>query len=104
MITHAWIEPEQTCIKGRSMISNVVVVELLSHAQHMSDHTSKIAILLLDFCSAYPSLARKFIFRVLEASKLPPNIVAAIRELYKDNDHYFAFGGIYKFVFIVFWS
>ena len=82
------------------MISNVV--ELLNHAQHMSDRTSKLALLLFDFCSAFPSLARKFIFRVLEASKLPPNIINAIRELYKDNDHYYAFGGIYKFVFTVF--
>ena len=95
-----YIEPEQSCIRGRRMIANVH--QLLNRAVEFADHKHKVALLLLDFCSAFPSLARDFIFKVFGASRLPPNIIKAIRELYKDNFHYFAFGGIYKFAFTVY--
>ena len=75
---------------------------LLSEIKKFAEQARRVALLLLDFSAAYPSLARSFIFQVLSMSGLPANIVHALRELYKDNDHFYSFGGVYKFVFTVF--
>ena len=83
------------------MLSNVV--NLLKQADNMAqsndlDKAHRVALLLLAFSSAYPPLSPEFIFKVLHKSGLPCNIVNAIKELHKDNDHYYSFGGVTKFV------
>ena len=83
-----FIYPEQTAVKGRNLLSNVH--DLLAEATNMCHKSDRVAILLLDFAAAFPSISRGFLFRALRASRIPENGIHAIGELYKDNRHFSA--------------
>lgn len=92
-----FVDNSQAAVKGRSMIDNVNSIN--AAAVNLSDKNSQVALVLLDFSAAFPSLAREFIFKALAAAHVPENIIRAIRELYKDNDHVFRFGNIMQYSF-----
>ena len=48
---------------------------------------SHAAMLFFDFATAFPALVRSFLFYVLVALDLPPELINLINQLYANNDH-----------------
>ena len=79
------VSAQRGSVKGRSILSNFLDIE--QAALSSPDGGRKSAILLLDFSAAYPSISREFLFKSLEAVKLPEQVITAIKSFYKANDH-----------------
>jgi hypothetical protein len=82
-------------LKGRSMIENVYALD--AGAFEFLKQGFFPIYLLLDFKAAFPSLSRKFIFKALRAAGVSEDVIHAVRELYKDNKHFFTFRNLRKF-------
>ena len=76
---------------------NVLDVEAL--ALEYSHNHSYGAIFLLDYCAAFPSLNRDFLWHILFLIGIPPFVIIAIACLYKDNHLWICFNGIVKNAF-----
>ena len=98
-ILPSWaIKHQSGYIADRCILRNVIDVDT-SAAQQSLHANSTAATLLFDFCAAFPSLSRIFIFIALAFLGIPPHIIQALRNLYSDNDRYYKYAGntIYAF-------
>ena len=75
-------------IRGRNILENVLQVENALIKKAAAGGSSAAAV-LFDFKAAFPSISRKFIFEALHKIGMPPNVIYAIQQLYKNNKHFF---------------
>ena len=85
-------------IRGRVMIGHVIKLEQFS-MQIATDSLNQGAIILLDFSSAFPSIARLFIWIALSAIGIPSRIISCIQALFCNNMHFIRTRTGYRFVF-----
>ena len=105
----AWARPEQRgFINDRMIIQNVLDVEASAAAAALRTSLApgplslnNPAAVFYDFGAAFPSLAQRFLWILLLAIGFPAGVVSAIQELYRDNDHFWHFKGIKRFLFTV---
>lgn len=83
--------PQRGFVAGRCIDDNIF--ELGGALIEYSQCGSSACLLLVDFLAAFPSLSRKFMFSVLEAMRLPVQLLNLIRELYRDLDTGVKVGG-----------
>ena len=84
-----WVsDMQQGFIKGRSMVENILMVDLAAK-QVMKNRTTDIpscgAIVLFDFRAAFPSVDQDFLFDVLKKFGLHDNWVRYVKKLYVRN-------------------
>ena len=72
-------------LKGRDMLMNLIDVDFA--AQCISIRSTRGAIILWDFKSAFPSMDHDFIWDTLDSIGLPSEFVSAIQALYRNNQH-----------------
>ena len=108
----AWARPEQHgFIHDRLILQNVVDIEShalraalrssLSPGTPSTDQLVNPAAIFFDFGAAFPSLAQEFLWALLAHIGFPPPVLRALRELYRDNVHYWRFGGYTRPLFTV---
>jgi len=86
-------EAQRGFIRGRKMLQNIMDVE--TRAMEMaSRNNNRAALIFLDFGAAFPSLSHDFLWTVLERNGVPPMVVTAIKELYRQNRHWIRFRGL----------
>ena len=91
-ILEEWVSGDQRgFLRGRSMISNVVEMEL--EAMRLSLSQPAAALLLFDFRAAFPSMSQAFLFRILDALGLPPHVMNFLKALYDDSRCTIGLGG-----------
>ena len=94
-----WVNHAQRgFVRYRKILENVVEVDMVAAAASV-DPCNRAALAFFDFAAAFPSIARAFIFLVLEIIGIPWFVIAAIRSLYGGNYNYIMFAGIFKFAF-----
>ena len=74
-------------VPGRSMIKHVIDVETRA-AKFAFNPNSYPCVIFFDYAAAFPSIARAFIWIVMEIIGVPPFIIRAIRALYANNIHF----------------
>ena len=74
---------QQGFLKGRSMLSNVVDLEMIS--MELASKSPDAALVLFDFRAAFPSMSQEFLFGILEALGLPKEVTNFIAALYDDS-------------------
>ena len=70
-------------LKGRSMISNVLDIELSSRV--MGSPHAQASMILFDFNTAFPSISYAFVWRVLAHFRIHPSLLATLRAFYVGN-------------------
>ncbi|CAK0891134.1 unnamed protein product, partial [Prorocentrum cordatum] len=85
-------------VGGRQLAENIIELEavMLRWVSICGEKEGGHA--FFDVASAFPSLAHSFIFAVLREMALPPAIVWAIRELYRDISMIVSFRGVQEFM------
>jgi len=104
-----WARQEQKgFVNGRVITQNVINVEShsISAALRVSlgdcpQRLANPAAVFFDFGAAFPSLAQLFLWALLRCCGIPDFVIAAVRELYRDNRHYWQFGGSLRALFTV---
>lgn len=82
-------EPQRGFVAGRRIEDSTLGFDgACAEASLLPDYAA--AVLLLDFAQAFPSLAHRWMFRVLEHMALPEHFVSTV---YKDNATVFEVSG-----------
>ena len=89
-------------LRGRSMLQNILDVETKSivYAHEQYGLLARPVTILFDFANAFPSLAHEFLWMVLHFIGVPPLVIGAIQQLYKNNTHLWEFRGRTRKVYI----
>ena len=83
----SWVSKAQRgFLPGRQMLRNILDVDFA--AQKISVKTTKGAILLFDFKSAFPSMCHDFIWDALLGIGLPQQYIKALKMFYANNKHF----------------
>ncbi|CAK0816041.1 unnamed protein product, partial [Prorocentrum cordatum] len=90
--TSSLISPEQKCVAGRDMLTNVVEAEGWGLEQHVLDRKNS-CLFLTDFCAAFPSLAIPWMLHVLVTMKVCPYVCKFFSLLYMSNIAIICLGG-----------
>ena len=94
------IKAQRGFLKGRKMLQNILDVE--TQAMEMAARLGqRSALILMDFGAAFPSLSHDFLWLVLAQIGVPPKVLRAIKELYRNNWHWIRFGGACVEVFTI---
>ena len=85
-LANEWVSSmQQGFLEGRSMLRNVVDIDLASMKVAMQHRNGML--ILFDFTAAFPSLSRESMFEILQSIGMPPHMLQAIRCLYANNYH-----------------
>ena len=85
-LANEWVSSmQQGFLEGRSMLLNVVDIDLASMKVAMQHRNGML--ILFDFTAAFPSLSRESMFEILQSIGMPPHMLQAIRCLYANNYH-----------------
>ena len=86
-VTEAWVCEAQRgfFLPGRTMLDNVLDIDCV--AQRFLLKHERGAILLWDFCAAFPSISHNCLFEVLNMLGVPPGHLHAIKALYSNVAH-----------------
>ena len=94
------IKAQRRFLKDRKMLENILDVE--TQAMEMAARLGqRSALILMDFGAAFPSLSHDFLWLVLAQIGVPPKVLRAIKELYRNNRHWIRFGGACVEVFTI---
>ena len=85
-------------IRGRQMLQNIIEIE--AKAMSTMYTSSNGALVLFDFSAAFLSVARRFIWLVLESIGLPKFVISAIKALYANNHHFLKWSGVTQYAFL----
>lgn len=83
--------PQRGFVAGRRIDDNIL--ELSGALHDFSQCGDEVALLLIDFAAAFPSLSRSFMFAVLRAMRLLGALICLTEELYRDLDTAIVLGG-----------
>ena len=106
----SWARPEQNgFIMERIILQNVVDVEssaleaaLRACMQSGPDLLLNPAAIFFDFGAAFPSLAQLFLWLLLGFIGFPEFVVSALKELYRENKHFWRFRGQLRYLYTVY--
>ena len=87
-------------IGGRQILHNILDTETTALAASLRGAYP--ATILFDYRAAFPSLSRRFIWLALYYIGVPEFVIAAIRALYENNEHYINFNGVFRYAFCVY--
>eukprot|EP00959_Pyramimonas_sp_CCMP1952_P438468 9179668-Pyramimonas_sp.AAC.1 len=86
------VSPEQKCVAGRDMPTNVVEAEGWGIEQHVLDRKNA-CLFLTDFCAAFPSLAIPWMLHMLVIMNVCSYVCKFFRLLYTSNTAIICYGG-----------
>ena len=79
-------------VKGRKIMDHVIMAEARGLEVALQGN-SRAGNLLTDFVAAFPSLIVEWVLAVLVAMEVPPDVVAFVSKLYRNNTGIIMFAG-----------